>query len=275
VTGFAKPLGKGGQPFHLIAPYEKRSDRWLELEYTDIHSRHTFAISVDHYDETTAKAQTYRELIDRYIDHPDPKCLGPDGTPCRRNTVGLLEPRHIDAFHVEQIGKETNHLEQTQAGIPQDTADAHTHYTDPKRDPWTNLTLPVLNMMPRDELRAASPLQDSALRDVLAGRAWPHPQAEQQLQRIAVRYARQQLKLRDEPPPHHPLTALHIIARSQLPARTCATGGTELSSQPATYCSDACRQAAYRRRGRAVEAARGNPTARRGAKRPARPRLAD
>jgi hypothetical protein len=248
VTAFAKPLGKGGQPFHLIAPYEKRSDRWLELEYTDIHSRHTFVISVDHYNETTAKAQTYRELIDRYIDHPDPKCLGPDGAPCRRDTVGLLQPRHIDAFHVEQIGKEINHLEQTQAGIPQDTADAYTQYTDPKRDPWTKLTLPVLNLIPRDELAATGPLRNSALRDVLAGHARPHPHARRQLQRIAVAYARRQLKARAVPVPHHPLSALQILAGRRAITRTCATCGGELPSERATYCSDACRQAAYRQR---------------------------
>jgi hypothetical protein len=248
VTGFAKPLGHGGQPFHLVGPYERRADHWLELEYTDIYSRRTFSISPDYYDETTAQAQTYRQLIERYIDHPDPKCLGLDGKPCHTDTIGVLEARHIDAFHVEQLGKEANQLEQAHAGIAHQTEEIYTLYTDPKRDPWSGLTLPVLKLMPREALISASPVHESALREVLAGRARPHPQHKDQLQHIAIRYARQQLEQRREPMPYHPLSALYILLRQQAQNRRCATCACDLQSPRATYCSDACRQAAYRDR---------------------------
>jgi hypothetical protein len=248
VTSFNKPLGKAGQSFHLVAPYEKRPEHWLDLDYTDIHSRGTFTISPHHYDVRTAQVQTYRQVIARYIKHPEPKCLGADGKPCHTETRGILHPRHIDAFHIEQIGKESNRLEEVQAGIPHEPEEVYTLYTDPKRDPWKTLTLPVLNRIPPEELKSARLLQESQLREVLAGRAQPRREVKDKLQRLAIRYARNQLKARGQPVPHHPLSALHMLARQPGGIRTCATCGRELPSQTALYCTPACRQAAYRQR---------------------------
>lgn len=211
----------------------------LGSDIRDLHRR---------YDETTARAQTYRELIERYVKHPDPKCLGPDGKPCHRETVGLLEPAHIDGFHVEQLGKEANHLEVVQAGIGHEAEEVYTLYTDRKRDPWRTLTLPVLRIMPRETLLSGGALQESALREVLAGRAEPHRTAKEQLQRLAVRFARDKLDSEGQQVPHHPLAALYAYASRQSPNPTCLTYNQELQSDRATYCSDACRQAAYRQR---------------------------
>lgn len=249
VTSFAKPLGNAGQLFHLVAPYEKHPDQWLDLEYIDIYSGATFQISTERYDERTAQAQSYRTLFRRYVDHADPKRLGSEGTPCRQSTRGMLEPRHVDAFHIEQIGKETNQLERVQAGIAHENQEIYTHYTSPKRDTWRTLTVPVLNIMPRAELLARAPLHDTALRDVLAGRAQPHPSARGQLERIAIRHAREQLASHGhDSVSRHPLAALHTLASQQQQKHRCPTCATDLDSARATYCSDACRQAAYRQR---------------------------
>jgi hypothetical protein len=48
VRAFDKPLGKGGKSFHLIAPYEKDPSKWFAIEYVDIYSGESFAISTDH-----------------------------------------------------------------------------------------------------------------------------------------------------------------------------------------------------------------------------------
>ena len=63
--------------------------------YTNAHSR-----EIGGYEISTAiraphieRAQSYRELVLAYATHPEPKSLGPDGTPCDRKTTGSC--RHV------------------------------------------------------------------------------------------------------------------------------------------------------------------------------------
>jgi hypothetical protein len=108
VRAFDVPIGRGDQPFHLVAPFESDGAEWLAGTYVDIYTGKTYAISTETYDERTALVQTYRQIATAYIRHPDAKRLAPDGHVCGKDTTGLLSPRHIDAFHIEQLGKEAN-----------------------------------------------------------------------------------------------------------------------------------------------------------------------
>ena len=45
----------------------------------------------------TDRVRTYRDVLDRYRVHPEDKFLGPDGQPCRWETVGLLQRRPVHA----------------------------------------------------------------------------------------------------------------------------------------------------------------------------------
>ena len=253
VRNFDKPLGNGGQRFHLVGPYEREPARWEGLEYVDIYSNETFGVSTGTYDHASAKVQSYADHARRYIDHPDSKRLGPDGKQCRRDTVGLLSPRHIDAFHIEQLGKEANRLEEVEAGLVHDQDEVYTVYRDQHRDPWKNLALPVLRAMPRPKLLQAGILKESALREVLAGRARPRADKRHRLTQLAVGFARNQLEKNNLSTAGHPLAILYAYTQAQpgIPAsRTCPSCGATISRARATYCSDACRQAAYRNRSR-------------------------
>jgi hypothetical protein len=141
-----------GQPFHLVAPFETDPTKWPTGDYVDIYSRQTYAISTETYDETTALVQTYRQIAIAYIRHPDAKRLAADGQACGNETRGLLSPRHIDAFHVEQLGKEANRLDEVQAGLVHEADEVYTRYQQHSREPFARLALPVLNTVPRSEL---------------------------------------------------------------------------------------------------------------------------
>jgi hypothetical protein len=61
--------------------------------------------STDHYDQDTAQAQTYRHIVERYLDHSDPRRLDLDGHRCTRRTRGYLRPRHIHATTLSRSAK--------------------------------------------------------------------------------------------------------------------------------------------------------------------------
>jgi len=251
VRAFDVPLGRGGQPFHLVAPFETDGSKWLEGTYIDIYSGKTYAISTDTYNDTTALVQTYQQIATAYIGHPDAKRLGPDNRVCDGDTVGLLGPRHIDAFHVEQLGKEANRLEEVQAGLVHQADEVYTRYQDQRRDPFPRLAIPVLKSMPRSELLRAGILEDSELREVLAGRVRPHAASRARLMNLAVSYARDQLRDTSHEQIRHALATLYayLAQHSEQGKQTCARSGCRSrAAEGATYCSNACRQAAYRHR---------------------------
>ena len=106
--------------------------------------------------------------------------------------------------------------------------------------------------MPRGELLASKVLEESALREILAQRARPHPDARARLMNLAVSYARSQLRDTGHQEIRHPLAALYAyLARHPEPARrTCAMCGSAELPDGAAYCSNTCRQRAYRLRRR-------------------------
>ena len=96
--------------------------------------------------------KTYRDVLDLYRTHPEPKSLGPDGERCDRRTIGQLTRRHVEPFRVCYIGKESNRLEEREAGLVRDLDDALNEYRNPEHDPFTQLVAPALCKLP-DELK--------------------------------------------------------------------------------------------------------------------------
>jgi hypothetical protein len=45
------------------------------------------------------------------------KCADAEGDACERRTVGLLQRRHIQIDYIKYIGKESNALEDVEAGL--------------------------------------------------------------------------------------------------------------------------------------------------------------
>ncbi len=70
--------------------------------------------------DRTALVQSYGDVIARYDTHAEAKSLGPDGKPCGRCTIGLLQRRPVGFSELVHIGKETNRLEEVEQGLVHD-----------------------------------------------------------------------------------------------------------------------------------------------------------
>jgi hypothetical protein len=128
-------------------------------------------------------------IADAYPFHPEPKRLGPDGTPCHKQSAGKLQRRIVRGAGTICIGKEAHRLEDR--GLVANLDELLTTYTDPRRDLWAVDVLPRLCAIEaeaggRARLMAASGLSERALRDVLKGRSRPHHQAMSDLIGLAV-----------------------------------------------------------------------------------------
>jgi len=68
--------------------------------------------------------------------HPEAKCSDVDGNACGKQTVGLLQRRHIEIAQIKYIGKESNSLEEVDGGLVHSAQNVYTEYVDPRRDEW-------------------------------------------------------------------------------------------------------------------------------------------
>jgi hypothetical protein len=153
-TCHVRPLGHSigvdAEHFHLIAPFEKDATKWDRILWTDQYSGERFRISTtgDSGTRRTARVKTYGEVLEDYKWHPEAKCADAQGAPCGKGTVGLLQRRHVRIERIRYIGKESNQLEEVEAGIVHASSDVYTEYPDPKRDPWETDVRPVLAKIP-------------------------------------------------------------------------------------------------------------------------------
>jgi len=130
VRAFGHPSGVRPEHFQLIAPRESNPRRWLKMEWIDRYSTKRFRITTKghHGDHRTARVQTYGDVIEAYEYHPEAKCADADGRPCAKQTVGLLQRRHVRIDHITPIGKESNSLEEVEAGLIHDEQNVYTLY---------------------------------------------------------------------------------------------------------------------------------------------------
>jgi hypothetical protein len=116
------------------------------------------------------------EVIEAYEYHPEAKCADSEGLPCGRQTVGLLQRRHVRIGLITPIGKESNSLEEVQAGLVHDEQNVYTVYDDPRRNHWQTKILPAVKQVPLATLVDAcmGKLSRRALIDIRADRSRPH-----------------------------------------------------------------------------------------------------
>lgn len=175
VRALGHPAGADPERFHLIAPYEPHSRNWSQVNWTDRYSGKQFSVTAtgDHGGAGVARVKTYGELLREYEYHPESKCADSTGDACSRQTQGMLSRRHIRIEGLRYIGKESNRLEEVDAGTIHSVEQTYTNYEDPSRDDWTTKILPVIKSMPMAQLQKASGLSRSALQAIRAGRR-PH-----------------------------------------------------------------------------------------------------
>jgi len=186
VKALGHPIGTDPEQFHLIGPYENDPTRWLKLDWIDQHTGRTYRITTEGYhgSRNTARVKTYGDILTEYEFHPESKCADAEGDVCRKQTVGLLQRRHIRVGQIKYIGKESNSLEEVESGLIHAEQNVYTEYPDPRRDEWQTKIWPALKRAPLSQLVEISGMSRSALKEMRAGRSRPHPKNQETLASI-------------------------------------------------------------------------------------------
>lgn len=176
VKALGHPKGSDPEHFHLIAPYNNNPTQWLKMDWIDQYTGNSHRITIAGHNGTTrtARVKTYGDVLREYEFHPESKSADAKGNVCEKQTIGLLQRRHISIDHVRYIGKESNHLEAVDAGLIHSDKNIYTEYVDQSRDEWQTKILPVLKRLPLAYLIRESGLSRRALLDIRAGRSRPH-----------------------------------------------------------------------------------------------------
>ncbi|MGD0581165.1 MAG: hypothetical protein ABSC08_19855, partial [Bryobacteraceae bacterium] len=185
VKPFGHPTGTDPAHFHLIAPYESDPRKWLKMQWIDQYTGKQYRITTSghHGGRNTARVKTYGEIVREYEFHAESKCAGADGKTCGKQTTGLLQRRHIHVDAIKYIGKESNSLEEVDAGLIHSAQSVYTEYPDPRRDEWETKILPALKRIQLSRLIALTRLSRRALIDYRTGRSKPH---SKNLERLAA-----------------------------------------------------------------------------------------
>lgn len=214
-----------GRKLKAIDPGKPDPRLWLKMAWTDRHSRSTFHITTSGFtgSEGVARVKTIADVLADYRVHPESKSLGPDDQPCGRATIGLLHRRPVTGINIEYVGKESNRLEEVQAGLVHDPEEVLTVISDPHRGAWLKLVLPVLRDCPLNYLTKRTGRSASTLRRIRAGVTRPSPDFAPALIHAAGGFARRQLKAWSMQAPTGDLVACHAYLRIESSGRSdCA-----------------------------------------------------
>jgi len=107
VKPFGHPVGTDPEHFHLIAPYQTDSTQWTKMEWIDQYSDQRYRITTigHHGDRCTARVKSYEDVLQEYEFHPESKCADAKGEPCGKQTIGLLQRRHIQFDQINTLAK--------------------------------------------------------------------------------------------------------------------------------------------------------------------------
>ncbi len=174
VQPLGHPVGADPTRFHLLREYNNDSSRWLDGNWTDIHSGHRYTVATQWTESPYEVAiKSYRHVVAEYVSHPEPKSAGNDGEPCTRLTEGLLQRREISVGEILFVGKETNRLEDVQNGLVHDWSEVSAIYRNPELDPWKTEILPKLKAIGCKSLAGEVGISTRAMRSILNGHSNP------------------------------------------------------------------------------------------------------
>ncbi len=251
VAAFGHPADSDPEGFHLIAPWNPDARQWLKIAWTDRSSGRRYVITTAGTGgEGAVRVKTYGDVLAEYRVHPEPKSLGPDGEPCGRATRGLLRRRPVKAVHITYIGKESNKLEDVEAGVVHDSDEVLTEYADPRRDPFRTLVLPMLRDLPATRIAETVSLHPSTAKRIRSGRSVAHSRHRASLVALAAGIARDRLINLGISPPDDDFACCqrYLEERDRRPLRACSVCGASIVRGRSRYCSLACKQSAYRAR---------------------------
>ena len=157
--------------------------RLLKKNWIDQYSGKEYRITTTghHGDRQTARVKTYGDVLIEYEYHPESKCADARKDTCSKQTIGLLQRRHVRIEQVRYIGKESNSLEEVESGLIHSEQSVYTEYPDRRRDEWQTKILPALREAPLARLVEFNGLSRSTLIEIRAGRSRPHPRNQKLL----------------------------------------------------------------------------------------------
>ena len=123
------------------------------------------------------------EIVTEYEFHPESKLADADGNPCGKQTIGLLQRRHIKIDQIKCIGKESNSLENVDEGMVHSGKNVYTEYADPRRSEWITKIQPALKETRLYVIAKAcgEGLSRRELIELRAGRSKPHRKTQELL----------------------------------------------------------------------------------------------
>jgi hypothetical protein len=149
--------------------------------------RYKITATGHHGDRHTARVKTYGEVWREYEVHPESKGADASRHPCGKQTVGLLQRRHVRIDQIKYIGKESNSMEEVEAGLEHSADNVYTIYTDSRRDEWQTKILPALRKIPPLILVKMSGLSPTRIKDMPAERSRPYPKNRKRLAQIVMK----------------------------------------------------------------------------------------
>ena len=189
VRSLGHPPGADAEHFHLFAPFEKDPRRWLKAEWIDQYSgaRYRITTTGEHGTRRAARVKTYGDVLTEYEQHPESKCADASGRRCQRQTIGLLQRRHVRITSLTYIGKESNRLDEVEAGLVHAAESVYTEYRDPRRDAWATTVVRALSKVSLTKFEAMTGKSRRLLIDARKGRRRPHQRHQMLLVAVARR----------------------------------------------------------------------------------------
>ena len=189
VKPFTYPPDVDPEKFHLVAPYVPDPECWVDLPWIDQYSGKQYEITTEgfHGSRGVARVKMYGEVLREYEFHLGAKSADAKGKPSGKQTFGLLQQRHVRVERIAYIGRESNRLEETEAGMIHSPESVYTEYPDPRRDEWQTRILPILQKIPIAILKRFSGKSPSMLRRTIAGRSRPRRRNQQLLKSLLHR----------------------------------------------------------------------------------------
>jgi len=126
-------------------------------------------------------------VVDACPHSPGSKSADSHGTPSGKQTIGLLQRRHIRVGQIIYIGKESNRVEEAEAGTIHSAQAVYTEYPDPRRNEWETKVLPALRRFPIRVLVRLTNKSAAMLRRTLAGQSRPRARNRILLQSVLRR----------------------------------------------------------------------------------------
>ena len=193
------PEGVDPKKFQLIGPYSSDPRDWLKLPWIDRYSGTRFAITTqDGGDSRVARVKSYRDVLEEYATHPEPKSADTGGEPCSRSTRGLLIRRPVRVESIYYIGKESNYLEDVEFGILHDPSEVQERYFDPREaGQFECYVRPILKYIPLRVLALETGKSEEFLRRIRNGHKPPSAKLEPQLTHLAAEFGRHISGIRD------------------------------------------------------------------------------